>query len=227
MSIISHKLRRGQTEVLPVEVNFLTSGADLSDTDSYTISSVNIGSANTTRQIFVTANFSGAFNGIDSATIGGVSATLATQDTGFTVGRRCFFAEVPTGTTADIVVNLSGTSGYLLYGIYSVINRVSTSADTDSDLGAATGYSTPLTVSSVTVNSGGFAIAGYGGNEDKTFSSSPYTLDGYTTAGSAENIYLVSASYVNTGATTTPTQSLSWTPTDTTGIGWGIWAFAR
>ena len=224
--ILSHALRAATVKREPLSVTYLTSGSDLANLTIYTLTGIDFGTADSTRQIFVVLNWSSSSTRtLSSATIGGISATRTNQSSATTSGVGCFFATVPTGTSGTISITMSGFCTSVTYGVYSVINRIATSAQTDSALGASISYSSPLSTSANTINANGFALGCYGANQDKTYSSSPYSLDNYNTAGAAENGWQVIVSYVNTGATQTPTQSLSWTPTGGVGIRWGLWAF--
>ena len=226
MSITSHKLRRTPQQQVggDLEVNHVTSGANLDSISSYTFSNVDIGSADSTRQVFVLINMQNP-RSVSSATIGGVSATQLSGAQGVTASRAGFFAEVPTGTTANVVINTSSSGSYLLYTVYSVINRSSTATEFDFD-SAANFFNTPLDRTS-TVPANGFFLGVYGSLEDKTFSSSPATFDDYNTDGSAGGVWQVSVSYIDTtGSQSDVSQSLSWTPTDSSGIGYALWSFA-
>jgi len=206
----------------PVEVNYVASGADTADgVSSYTFNSVNIGSANDTRQVFVLTNLQDS-RSITSATIGGVSATILPGDQGSTASRAGFFAQVPTGTTANIVFTTDATGNYCLYSVYSVINRVSTSTSTDFESRAYLG-SGPIN-STIIVPSNGFFIGVYGSLSDQVFTSSPATLDNYNTSGSADGVYQSAVSYTGPGGSITNTYD--W-PSGFFGVGLGLWAFAR
>jgi len=83
-----------------------------------TFSSVNIGTASSGRIVVVgVGNDSSDFTpnaAVKSVTIGGISATLAATTTGN--GAGIWYANVPTGTTANIVLT-GGTSNFGLIGI--------------------------------------------------------------------------------------------------------------
>lgn len=106
---------------------FLASYSDLY-TDPITFSTIDIGDAHAERRVFVTVHFfgkSGGVNTLDAATIGGIAATRHAQDgnrnsgTNDTYQTAIISAVVPTGTTADIVLNWSGaSSGTVLIGVY-------------------------------------------------------------------------------------------------------------
>ncbi|WP_031431820.1 hypothetical protein [Methylomicrobium agile] len=83
---------------------------------SVTHSNVNIGVAAATRIVAVAAAVAGGSfpRLIQSLTIGGISATKAVSahDSGTTGTHEIWYAVVPTGTAADVVVNYDGTQIY-------------------------------------------------------------------------------------------------------------------
>lgn len=229
MSILAHKLRRTPQQQVgggEFSVSFITSGGDTTNSSSYTFTDVDFGTADSTREIFVLMNWaSSSSRTMSSASIGGVTATVISGSNATTSGCGIIFAEVPTGASGTISASMSGTCNNLSYGVYRVTNRQSIGNSYTDFASSGNFYSTPLSNSSNTINAGGFALGSYGANTDKTYSSSPYTLDNYNTAPSSENGWIIYVSYINTGSTQTPTQQLSWTPSGTVGIRWGLYAF--
>jgi hypothetical protein len=86
---------------------FLGSTFNVDSLTTYSFLGLSIGAASATRRIAVAVARRSA-NGILSATIGGVSATEDGVTTAGGNGVSVISAVVPTGTTADIVVNFSG-----------------------------------------------------------------------------------------------------------------------
>jgi hypothetical protein len=129
-----------------------------------TFSTVDFGAAHSTRKIYCVYN-TRATTGrtISSATIGGVAATIHVQQVRTAVGADqmvgIFSADVPTGTSGDVVVTLSGTppaANRQYLGVYRVLNQTGAVDDTDSvAAGAGSGTRTlnPTVV-------GGAVIAG-------------------------------------------------------------------
>jgi len=124
------------------QVIFTDSAVDTTDATTYTFTSRAIGSAAANRivlaAIFVRGSPSGSFRTFSSVTIGGVTATAITgTDLVFTNanwGRfGLFYAAVPTGTTATVVVTMSGASSqraaivlFAGYGISTTVPAVTT-----------------------------------------------------------------------------------------------------
>lgn len=136
---------------------FLASYAD-SYADPLTFAATDLGEANDTRRIFVTIGFSGVGGAeltINSVTIGGVSATIHTQDTNRHSGNSSLWANaivsavVPTGTTGDIVIDWSGASnGTVTIGVFRAVGLVGGIIDADSghNVGAGSGHSISVNV---------------------------------------------------------------------------------
>ena len=93
---------------------YQTRMADTVDRSSYTFSAVGIGAASSTRRVVVAvATRNGAGNANPTITIGGVAATNDVTLAVDSNQQACTIASavVPTGTTADIVVTLTATTG--------------------------------------------------------------------------------------------------------------------
>lgn len=95
------------------------------DTGSYTETGADIGSAAANRLVFVcVCGINDANDGIDSMTIGGISATLAsgvvrTAGAAF-VFSEIWWAAVPTGTTANIALTFAGDTISANCAVYKV-----------------------------------------------------------------------------------------------------------
>jgi hypothetical protein len=143
----------GGGSVGPASVTYITSRADTSNAATYTFTASNIGAEAADRIVVVTAGTetTGGATVISSITIGGNTATEAVQ---YGVLNRTvagiFYLEVPTGTTADIVVNFSSASCQrCVIGIWN-INGASSSTPYDTDTVAnSTGASTTTTLSNL------------------------------------------------------------------------------
>ncbi len=91
----------------------------------HTISAANIGAADSTRIVAVNLTFQ-TTQAVSSITIGGVTATITTAAS---ASNRILiaWAAVPTGTTADIVINWSSTAGTQpMAAVYRIINASTT-----------------------------------------------------------------------------------------------------
>lgn len=137
---------------------FLQRTADSVDRTTYTFAAQNLGTAVAGRLIVVAvhARATGATAlTVSSASIGGVSATIAVQLSSTatdTSVNAIVYAVVPTGTTGDIVVTLSRASNRCMVGAWRLVDLVSTTP-TDTDSSSAANPTCSLTVSA-----GGYAI---------------------------------------------------------------------
>ncbi len=107
-----------------VTSSYCTSAVDATDSASYTFSSQSIGTATSDRIVVVTTAQGNVGMTVGSLTVGGISATEAieiTESTGYATSGQ-WYVPVPTGTTADIVVNISGGTasrcGITVHAIY-------------------------------------------------------------------------------------------------------------
>jgi hypothetical protein len=222
--MLNHMLRASAGGSL--SLTYITSGGSTADQSSYTFSNVSFGDEDLTREIFIPFNWSSTTSrNVSSVTIGGVAASYGNAFSATTSGCRIAFATVPTGTTGDIVINMSGTCTNVGYGVYRVINRVNRGRVPNDSTGTGiSSQSSPLTDTSTTILRGGFGIGVAGVNVNKVYSSNVYTIDNYNTATSSEGWQII-MSYVNTSsASSTPTQSISWS-SGTIGVRYGYWAF--
>lgn len=139
-------------------LTFLTTVTSTADTNTYTFSSVSLGTAQADRYIIVTAcsRKAGATFTLSGITIGGVSATIVRQVTRTVTNsnsQAIVIANVPTGTTGDIVVTWSTTVLRCAVGVWSATNLASATAHD-----SATSTATAPTYN-IDVPAGGFVIA--------------------------------------------------------------------
>lgn len=131
----------------------VTAGASF----TFTSQAIGVASANRIVVLAITHGVTGGLN-IPTVTIGGISAALATGsnvNSGGGMYTELWYAAVPTGTTANIVITLSGSEGRLAIGVYTITSATSAfSAANGSGSASASTLST-----TVTVPSGGYAIA--------------------------------------------------------------------
>ncbi|MCG7984744.1 MAG: hypothetical protein JAY90_18580 [Candidatus Thiodiazotropha lotti] len=131
----------GPLEITNTDTETATS---VSGTTTHTFSSASFGDANSTRRIVVAVAdcFSGIVQSITGMTIGGITATeIIAQLNAIslnTVETVIYYADVPTGTTGDIVITWSHNMSTSMYGfgisVYRLINAKSmTPTDTASD----------------------------------------------------------------------------------------------
>jgi hypothetical protein len=140
---------------VPFDASLITSVSSNTDAADYTFSATSIGVAHDTRKV-VCAILWGAASGpptLTGATIGGVTAAVEDQITkaGSTFrGVAIISADVPTGTTGDIVLNFSGTITRVRVDVYRIINHTSASVvakdNTISGLALDVSLTVPATV---------------------------------------------------------------------------------
>ena len=137
----------------PKVLEYLSVQLDNVDRTTYTFSGVSIGTASSDRRIIVTVGNTNTTL-ISSATVGGVSATIIVQRVsgGGNAFAGVLIANVPTGTTADIVITFAAGVSNCKAGVYSSTGLLSdTATDTgfsDSNPGSDT----------LTVIPGGFCV---------------------------------------------------------------------
>ncbi|RWM28490.1 hypothetical protein [Mesorhizobium sp.] len=125
-----------------------------------TFSGVDIGTANADRQVIVMFSARTATVAtVSSVTIGGVAATPVVGIVGNAGAQIAVYrANVPSGTTADVVVRLSASSTDGTIHVYRVVPRTTgTPVDSGS---AASNATTTVTATDIAVTNGGFLIVG-------------------------------------------------------------------
>jgi len=182
--------------------SYITSTSVGSTSSSYTFNSVNIGDADTNRTVVVTVSWNAGASGrlLSSATIGGVSATLLQTSNAAGYERSAIiYANVPSGTTANIALTFNGTiTNGIAIGIFRLLNVTTvTSPVYNAHNNTTTTYTT-----NISVNAGDYVISALGvGNGVANWTN---TTERYTYTKS--NDYLEGAS---TTALTTGTLSIS------------------
>lgn len=131
---------------------------------TYTFTAAALGVADAAREIVLGigwVNGAGVNRTLVSTTIGGVSASIIDQGSSSS-GSGCAIvqANVPSGTTGDIVVTFNAGASGCVAGIYRLIPLSATPVDFNTGAG-----NSPVTASNVAVVPGGFLIcAARGGN---------------------------------------------------------------
>lgn len=127
---------------------------------TYTFASQAIGSASSTRRVIVAvALIADAIRTISSVTIGGVSASaIVTDDTTnfFSYRLSLYIADVPTGSTASVVVTASGGCQAATISVWAAYD-LNSSTPVDSD--ASPDASPPYDIPSLTTQADGFLVA--------------------------------------------------------------------
>ncbi|DAB41119.1 MAG TPA: hypothetical protein CFH81_02135 [Sulfurovum sp. UBA12169] len=180
--ILAERLRGVQFGKSEIEVLNFSGNYNGSGLTTYTFSAVSIGEARSTRKIIVgiAARASSSSRTISSVTVGGISGTLIGYELnttgGYLSGVYFYLFEVPTGTTADIVIAWSGTMVRCAIGVWTVDNLSSTPYATKS-----AEYATNLNLS-LNAKKGGFVTAVGYDNSTGSISISGLTPD-YTGSG--------------------------------------------
>lgn len=118
---------------------------------SRTFSTVDIGAAHPNRTVVVTATWNAGAVGVllSSATIAGVSATIIQTSASAGWERSAIlYANVPSGSSADVVLNFSGTiNNGAAIGVFRLIDVTSVSSGYfDAHFNSTTTYSTSVVV---------------------------------------------------------------------------------
>lgn len=194
--MLSHFLRAAENTTF----DYLASYVDTSSQTTRTISSVDFGEANTSREIFVVVRYSNSTaTTISSATIGGVSATISAGVSANAQGAAVIFATVPTGTSGDIVITYSNATTNSVVFVYRVTKRTNigtTAINTYGDTSTVTRLS--YTSPTVAFPANGFVLAvlNHSVGTDLTFTGSGITVDDDIFSASANRVGL---SYNNIG----------------------------
>ena len=145
-----------------------------------TFTALGIGAAQASRIVFVNAGFqttTGPF--ISSASIQGIAATMVSDGNSpnAATSDKWFYAAVPTGTTGDVIVNLSASTtidiSIVVYSVTGSSSNPVLSCASNKNAGGNT-----ASLGSVVVKAGGAVIAsGTGGETAGTVSSTWTTLN--------------------------------------------------
>jgi hypothetical protein len=189
-------------------ISYRAAPGSASDLSTYTFSGVSIGTAGANRHVIV-GIMSLADNlgvtGISSVTIGGVTATtqVAVNDTATGSFSALVIAAVPTGTTGDVVVNMTTTQARLRIGVWAAYDLTSPTAVT-------TNQSKNANPSVLNINTqAGDIVVGVGFNN--TASSVSWTGATERFDASLEGANESGADHVATTAESPRTLSLAWT----------------
>lgn len=185
--------------ITPFDASYIGNADDNTARTVYTFTAQAIGavdpSPDPTKSRMVVVHIANAAVGtINSVTIGGITATLAASCSGTSMRTSIYYALVPTGTTADIVVTFAAGISRCHINVWRIVGQLSnTHTDSDSPAGAGDASRT------ITIDApaGGVVLSGSSsGSGAATITNS--TLDNARTSGSE----IVScARYTTVGAT--------------------------
>jgi hypothetical protein len=126
----------------PATISYRTSSTDAVDRTTYTFASLDIGTASPTRKVIVGITTGAtADRTISSVTVAGIAASLVDTISDFNgIGTyyraALYIAEVPTGTTGNVVVTMSGATSACGVGIWAadgLASATATTTTTDTD----------------------------------------------------------------------------------------------
>jgi hypothetical protein len=142
----------------PFGITFISDATLSTVGTTYTFTSQAIGTADPTRLVVVGIGHGVSGRTVTSATIGGISATQATgaQPSGSGSNTDIWYAAVPTGTTATIVINYSGSEDRTAIAVYSVIG---TGLAFSAANGTTISSGTPTSVSTTVITPSGGVVA--------------------------------------------------------------------
>ena len=149
-------------------VTFTDSSVNSSGATAYTFSSQAIGTASSDRVVAVGVSAGNSAAGINTLTVGGVSAVKAIDATNSTE-TELWYASVPSGTTADIVVTFSSSKGRCGIGVWALTGVTGVGATNTSTSSTAT-----LTVSGRAKD---IILAVYGGKDHASVTFTGLTED--------------------------------------------------
>lgn len=138
--------------IVPATISNTASGADVSNATAYTFSSQALGAAASDRKIVVGVVEVAATTTVSTLTVGGVSASLVKRQSGGIQVVELWQADVPTGTTGDVVVTMAAASQGVAIGVWRVVGAASAASNT---LGA---YAAPAT-GTIDIPAGGVLVA--------------------------------------------------------------------
>lgn len=131
-----------------LDLTYQDTDSDLTAQSTYTLSGMGIGTANTNRRVLVAIGIINIpVRTVTGVTIGGVSATeLAQVSNAGGVTTAWYYADVPTGTTANVVITLDASASNCHAATYRLVGENSmTPTDTDTTNGSGSSQSTTVT----------------------------------------------------------------------------------
>lgn len=189
--------------------SYLQAATSTTDATSYTFADQGAGDAAADRSIvavIVTRAVGTTPRTVTGVTIGGVAATIDVQKTHINANQTAVAiarAVVPTGTTATVVITLSGTVARLGCALYRVTGAAMAVTSTGDAGGSAGGA---ISTAAMTTAAGGVLIAGYGhGVAVDGIAWTGVTEDFDQLVGGGESLVLSGGSTATTGTDVTVT----------------------
>jgi len=193
-------------------ITYVNNYSDPTNGTTFTFASCDIGIASLDRRVLVSAHqYGSSSRQLSSATIAGVSATELTTDSSTQSGTVLLLAEVPAGTTGDIVLTWSGSVAGSAVGVW-----YATGLTRNTPIAAVRhGNGTAPTSGSIATSGGGFvwaaALVRYADTSSRTHSWSGATRDFQTELekSGGDGASYSGATAVTTGANITVTDTFS------------------
>lgn len=189
----------------PPSVSFQALTSLTTDLTTYTFTGAALGTADSTRRIVAVVTGANANRTISSATIGGVAASIAVQVTGGTnITSGIIIADVPTGTTGDVVVTWSAAQVRCSVAVFAVYNLLSSTAvATASDTAATSSLNVNIQTGDILIvggcgNAGSSSPTGYSERYDSTDAEGNSHGGGDYTATSTESPRTVTQTWSGT-----------------------------
>jgi hypothetical protein len=194
-------------------IDFLSISGSTGDASTYTFNDIPFGTSYVDREIFVSLSWiASTTRTLSSASIGEISSTVINTGSGASTGHALFFSHIPTGSSGNISITLSGIILRCAITVYRVVRSNIGQGHVNIYQGSASTASSPLN-NSLAIPAKGFIIGSYGFSDNISdgIASSPYILTINDTV-SSEGFWQYSTVYINTSESlASPTQTLSWT----------------
>lgn len=169
--------KKGNTWIPIIPISIIYNEISSATTATHTFTGVNFGPSRGDRIIGVISHYrSGGSITHSSASIGGISATIATSRPATTVGSAIFYANVPSGDSGSVSITMSSTvtqRSITIFSFYPSTSNISVSGNNNGLTG------TPASITTtVTTGVGGCIAAGVrrGGGTPTLSTSSGYNL---------------------------------------------------
>ncbi len=210
--LLQAKVLPGSNEVASKSIFYVNRYIQTTNTTTYTFTACDIGVASTDRRVIVGAHmYGGTSRNLSSATIAGISATEVTSDLNATAETVLIIANVPTGTTGDIVLTWSGSCAGSAVSVW-----YATGLTSDTPVATARNASlTAPTSGSLTTVDGGFIVAAatcrYGDSTTRTHSWTNATeqFDAELENAGGDGASISGAHIATTGSSVTVTDTFS------------------
>jgi hypothetical protein len=163
----------------PFGITYIGDNSNTTAGATFTFTSQAIGTADPTRIVAVGISHGANLVTVSSVTIGGISATQApgALQTGSFIATDIWYAAVPTGTTATIVINYSASETRMALVVYSVVGTSSAFSAAGGQGLTGGGIASLTATLSTPVGGGAIAFVQVHNAGAQTFSGTNLTVD--------------------------------------------------